>query len=269
MLRFGVTTKPFEARLDAASAEQKKQRLETFFREREDERLARSFDDLLDGLDEEELMAPAAGESAGGRQPPHALAKSHTVGDLRLGRGPPPPPPASSARSSFARRQHAWESSIGTSMALGLGSYAPPPPPKPAANENGQNPAGKSKAGNSKRDGFELDIAPQGQGTKEVMLFWVQCRLRDYKTVKVENFSTSWSDGIAFCALIHHFFPDAFDFSKLDPRNRRYNFDLAFRTADERAGIFPLLEPDDMVAMEKPDWKSVFAYIQSIYSVLK
>ncbi|XP_037091152.1 smoothelin-like protein 1 [Pollicipes pollicipes] len=101
------------------------------------------------------------------------------------------------------------------------------------------------------------------------MLFWVQCRLRDYKTVKVENFSTSWSDGIAFCALIHHFFPDAFDFSKLDPRNRRYNFDLAFRTADERAGIFPLLEPDDMVAMEKPDWKSVFAYIQSIYSVLK
>jgi len=120
-----------------------------------------------------------------------------------------------------------------------------------------------------KRNELELDVVPQGKGAKEVMLFWVQCRLRGYKTVKMDNFSTCWADGIAFCALIHHFFPDAFDFSKLDPRNRRYNFDLAFRTAEQRAGIFPLLEPDDLVAMDKPDWKSVFAYIQSIYAALK
>ena len=33
----------------------------------------------------------------------------------------------------------------------------------------------------SSRDDFELDCVPQGKGTKEVMLFWVQCRLRDYK----------------------------------------------------------------------------------------
>ena len=50
--------------------------------------------------------------------------------------------------------------------------------------------------------------------------------------IKIENFSTSWNDGMAFCALIHHFYPDAFDFDKLNPKNRRYNFDLAFRTAE-------------------------------------
>lgn len=144
------------------------------------------------------------------------------------------------------------------------GPDAPPPKPKPAPEKESDQAKSKRKG-----DGLELDFTPQGQGNKEAMLFWVQCRLRDYKTVKIDNFSTSWSDGLAFCALIHHFFPDAFDFSKLDPRNRRYNFDLAFRTADQRAGIFPLLDPDDMVAMEKPDWKSVFAYVQSIYSVLK
>ena len=37
---------------------------------------------------------------------------------------------------------------------------------------------------------------------------------------------------MAFCALIHHFYPDAFDFDKLNPKNRRYNFDLAFKTAE-------------------------------------
>ena len=52
------------------------------------------------------------------------------------------------------------------------------------------------------------------------------------QNVKVENFSTSWNDGMAFCALIHHFYPDAFDFEKLNPKNRRYNFDLAFKTAE-------------------------------------
>jgi hypothetical protein len=52
------------------------------------------------------------------------------------------------------------------------------------------------------------------------------------QNVKIENFSTSWSDGMAFCALIHHFLPDAFDFTKLTPQQRRHNFDLAFRVAE-------------------------------------
>lgn len=87
--------------------------------------------------------------------------------------------------------------------------------------------------------------------------------------IKIENFSTSWNDGMAFCALIHHFYPDAFDFDKLEPKNRRYNFDLAFRMADEKAGVYPLLDVDDMVMMKKPDWKCVFTYVQSLYKRLK
>lgn len=87
--------------------------------------------------------------------------------------------------------------------------------------------------------------------------------------MKIENFSTSWNDGMAFCALIHHFYPDAFDFDKLSPKNRRHNFQLAFKTADDRAGVMALLDVDDMVAMKKPDWKSVFTYCQSLYRRLK
>lgn len=33
----------------------------------------------------------------------------------------------------------------------------------------------------------------------------------------------------------------------------------------ELAGIYPLLEVDDMVRFQKPDWKCVFTYVQSFY----
>ncbi|XP_063536710.1 uncharacterized protein LOC134746285 isoform X2 [Cydia strobilella] len=104
---------------------------------------------------------------------------------------------------------------------------------------------------------------------KERLLQWCRDKTRDYENVKLENFSTSWADGLAFCALVHHFLPDAFDYSKLTPEKRRHNFTLAFKVADEKAGIYPLLDVDDMVAMRKPDWKCVFTYVQSIHRRFK
>merc|ERR1719264_1879698 len=79
------------------------------------------------------------------------------------------------------------------------------------------------------------------------------------------NFSTCWNDGLAFCALIHVFYPDNFDWYALDAQNRRHNFTLGFDKAEELAGIYPLLEVDDMVKFKKPDWKCVFTYVQSFY----
>lgn len=53
-----------------------------------------------------------------------------------------------------------------------------------------------------------------------------------FQGVSIENFSSSWCDGMAFCALVHRFFPDAFDFSSLVPKEREKNFTLAFQTAE-------------------------------------
>ncbi|XP_013170129.1 PREDICTED: microtubule-associated protein futsch-like isoform X1 [Papilio xuthus] len=104
---------------------------------------------------------------------------------------------------------------------------------------------------------------------KERLLHWCRDKTRDYENVKLENFSTSWADGLAFCALVHRFVPDAFDYRALSPDKRRHNFTLAFKIAEEKAGIYPLLDVDDMVAMRKPDWKCVFTYVQSIYRRFK
>jgi len=99
---------------------------------------------------------------------------------------------------------------------------------------------------------------------KELILTWVQKQLTDYP-ISVTNFSSSWSNGLAFCFLLHNFFPQSFDWKLLQPENREDNFTLAFKKAEELADICPLLDVEDMVKFDKPDWKCVFIYVQSFY----
>lgn len=56
--------------------------------------------------------------------------------------------------------------------------------------------------------------------------------IHPWQHVDVQNFSGSWGSGLAFCALLHSFFPDAFDYGSLEPGARRHNFTLAFATAE-------------------------------------
>lgn len=40
------------------------------------------------------------------------------------------------------------------------------------------------------------------------LLEWCKEVTKDYPGVKVTNLTTSWRNGMAFCAIIHHFRPD-------------------------------------------------------------
>ncbi|XP_044536261.1 smoothelin-like protein 1 [Gracilinanus agilis] len=103
---------------------------------------------------------------------------------------------------------------------------------------------------------------------RNMLLEWCRAMTRKYEHVDIQNFSSSWSSGMAFCALIHKFFPDAFDYSALDPKQRRENFTLAFSTAENLADCAQLLEVDDMVRLSVPDSKCVYTYIQELYRSL-
>lgn len=110
--------------------------------------------------------------------------------------------------------------------------------------------------------------APNAKNVKQMLLDWCRAKTEPYEGVNIQNFSSSWKDGIAFCALVHRFFPDAFEYSILNPNKPRDNFQLAFSTAERLAGCPSLLDPDDLVRMHEPDWKCVYTYIQEFYRCL-
>merc|ERR1711879_1070348 len=105
----------------------------------------------------------------------------------------------------------------------------------------------------------------------EAILIWCQCRTREYDSVTINDFTQSWADGLAFCALIHNFFPNAFDFRSLKttgPADRRKNFELAFTTGEKFAGVPDFLTAEDMSGMveeRRIDPKMVFSYVQEVY----
>nr|XP_046243426.1 smoothelin isoform X3 [Scatophagus argus] len=111
---------------------------------------------------------------------------------------------------------------------------------------------------------------PNANSIKQMLLDWCRAKTRSYEHVDIQNFSSSWSDGMAFCALVHNFFPEAFDYSTLSPSNRRQNFEVAFSSAETYANCMPLLEVEDMMIMgKKPDSKCVFTYVQSLVNHLR
>ncbi len=44
--------------------------------------------------------------------------------------------------------------------------------------------------------------------SSQSLLEWCQEIAKKYKGVKITNFSTSWRNGLAFCAILHHFHPE-------------------------------------------------------------
>jgi len=145
--------------------------------------------------------------------------------------------------------------------------------PSPCLNPNSKRGGMATHAGVALELGI---IRPQSSGLKmmspqmEAIMIWCQCRTRDpiYENVSIQNFTQSWENGLAFCALIHHFFPQAFDYTKLSPENRKQNYELAFQTGERFAGIPDFLTADDMLSMvqdKRIDPKMIFSYVQEVY----
>ena len=68
--------------------------------------------------------------------------------------------------------------------------------------------------------------------------------MSDYDNVRIENMSTSFRNGLAFCAIIHHFRPHLLDYDSLPPANVLINNRLAFSLAESELGIASLLDPE-------------------------
>ncbi|XP_059224532.1 EH domain-binding protein 1 isoform X2 [Stomoxys calcitrans] len=95
------------------------------------------------------------------------------------------------------------------------------------------------------------------------LLEWCKEVTKEYPNVKVTNLTTSWRNGMAFCAIIHHFEPNLIDMSKLTPHEVVGNCRIAFDAA-ESLGIPRVIEPRDMSLLAVPDKLAVMTYLHQL-----
>lgn len=108
----------------------------------------------------------------------------------------------------------------------------------------------------------------QQTNSEKILLSWVRQSTRNYPQVNVTNFTSSWSDGLAFNALLHSHRPDLFDWNAVaSQQSPVQRLDHAFNIARQHLGIEKLLDPED-VATACPDKKSILMYVTSLFQVL-
>ncbi|XP_038280918.1 EH domain-binding protein 1-like protein 1 isoform X4 [Canis lupus familiaris] len=116
----------------------------------------------------------------------------------------------------------------------------------------------------SQVDAEQRSKAPPAQvSSSQSLLEWCQEVTAGYRGVRVTNFTTSWRNGLAFCAILHRFHPDKIDYASLDPLNIKQNNKQAF-DGFAALGVSRLLEPADMVLLSVPDKLIVMTYLCQI-----
>lgn len=110
-------------------------------------------------------------------------------------------------------------------------------------------------------------LGEENINAKKALLAWCNAVTASYHNVDIKDFSSSWRDGLAFNAIIHHFRPDLTgNYESLKSNNALYNIKKAFNTAEKDLGIPQLLDPEDITDAVRPDERSIFTYISQYYN---
>lgn len=107
---------------------------------------------------------------------------------------------------------------------------------------------------------FDLD---DPDGATDGLLEWVQPRTEEH--YEVQNFTTSWKNGIGLLALFDNICPGIIDMEEIKDNEDDVEEHLAqsFDLFEEHLGVAKFLEVQDLM-VPKPDKKSVMCYIASI-----
>ncbi|NP_001085098.1 actinin alpha 2 S homeolog [Xenopus laevis] len=109
------------------------------------------------------------------------------------------------------------------------------------------------------------DISVEETSAKEGLLLWCQRKTAPYRNVNIQNFHTSWKDGLGLCALIHRHRPDLIDYSKLNKDDAVGNINLAMDIAEKYLDIPKMLDAEDIVNTAKPDERAIMTYVSCFY----
>ncbi|XP_058606141.1 EH domain-binding protein 1 isoform X2 [Onychostoma macrolepis] len=170
-----------------------------------------------------------------------------------------------------SKRRAPLPPSAGPNPAVAPGS----PIPKTSAREGTPTPPalapsavsaviGRELASSSpKPSPFPSPVLGGRPNASQSLLAWCREVTKNYRGVKITNFTTSWRNGLAFCALLHHFRPNLIDYKALNPQDIKENNKKAY-DGFASLGISRLLEPSDMVLLAIPDKLTVMTYLYQI-----
>jgi len=107
------------------------------------------------------------------------------------------------------------------------------------------------------------DISVEEATARDALLIWCKRNTAGYEDVSITNFTTSWSSGLGFCALINKFRPDVLDYSSLNRADHTANCLAAFEACN-KLGITVFLDAEDLVGIT-PDEKSVVTQVSEFF----
>ncbi|XP_030413792.1 EH domain-binding protein 1 isoform X2 [Gopherus evgoodei] len=124
-------------------------------------------------------------------------------------------------------------------------------------------PAVKELSSSPKPSPVSSPVLGRKPNASQSLLVWCKEVTKNYRGVKITNFTTSWRNGLSFCAILHHFRPDLIDYKSLNPQDIKENNKKAY-DGFASIGISRLLEPSDMVLLAIPDKLTVMTYLYQI-----
>jgi len=113
-------------------------------------------------------------------------------------------------------------------------------------------------------------INVQDKSSEEGLLLWVKHVTQEYQGVHIENFKTSFKDGMAFLALVHRFNPEKtkVDFKSHSKDTPEHNLSVAFELAEQELGIPKLLDTKEVME-GKVDERSLVLYTSLFFHAFK
>ncbi|KAK3562179.1 hypothetical protein QTP86_030179 [Hemibagrus guttatus] len=101
------------------------------------------------------------------------------------------------------------------------------------------------------------------------LLTWCQKQTEGYRGISVTDLSSSWTSGLAFCALIHRFRAHLIDYDSLNEEDSAKNIQLAFDTAEKEFGIKPFTTGKELASGQEPDKNIMVTYLSKFYELFR
>lgn len=80
----------------------------------------------------------------------------------------------------------------------------------------------------------------ESQVHQETLHNWLKTQVEPYDSISVDDFTKSFKNGLALCAIIHRYRPDLIDFFSLSQSDVAKNNQLAFDILEHEFGIPPV-----------------------------